>query len=96
MVKTPSKQAHSKKKVADSQAADAIADALADKPYGDVARTGKEQVEAIERLTIALPESLYDELEMLAKKRKRSKADYRSMSAIAREAIAEYLRKHNS
>lgn len=90
MVKPRSQQA-SKQKV-DPKAVEALADSLADKPYG------KPQPieEAIERLTIALPVSLYDELESLAKTRKRAKAEHRSMSAIAREAIREYLRKHNS
>ena len=93
MVKTPSKQVHHKKPV-NAKAADALADSLADKPYGKSTLINAQE-EAIERLTIALPVSLYDELESLAKKRKRAKAEHRSMSAIAREAISEYL-KHNS
>lgn len=89
MVKTRSEQA-SKKKAVDAGAAEALANELADKPYGKPAVTD----EAIERLTIALPVSLYDKLEALAKTRKRAKAEHRSMSAIAREAITEYLRNH--
>ena len=94
MVKLRSEQA-SKKKSVNSDAAEALADALADKPYGKD-KVPTEQEEPIERLTIAMPVGLYDELEILAKKRKRSKAEHRSMSAIAREAIKEYLRNHNS
>ncbi|MFK0571469.1 hypothetical protein [Endozoicomonas sp.] len=94
MVKTPSKQVHNKKPV-NAKAADALADSLADKPYGKSTDLINAQEEAIERLTIAMSVSLYDELEALAKKRKRAKAEHRSMSAIAREAISEYL-KHNS
>ena len=90
MVKPRSQQA-SKKKV-DPKVAEALADSLADKPYGKP----QPVEEVIERLTIALPVSLYDDLEKLAKARKRAKAGNRSMSAIAREAIREYLRKHNS
>lgn len=93
MVKLRSEQIS--RKTVDPQAADALADEIADKPYGKD-KDRAEQEEPIERLTIAMPVSLYDELESLAKKRKRSKAEHRSMSAIAREAIKEYLRKHNS
>lgn len=92
MVKPRSKQA---KKPVNADAANALADALADKPYGEN-KVLPEQEESIERLTIAMPISLYDELEALAKKRKRAKAEQRSMSAIAREAIKEYLGKHKA
>ncbi len=89
MVKPKSEQAGSKS--VDPKAADNLADELADKPYGSKST----QDEPIERLTVALPVSLYDEIESLAKKRRRAKEEDRSMSAIAREAIREYLRKHN-
>ena len=89
MVKPRSMQA--RRKEVDSRTAESLADSLADKPYGSPANLD----EPIERLTIALPVSLYDEIESLAKKRRRAKAENRSMSAIAREAIRDYLRKHN-
>lgn len=91
MVKLRSEQ--SRRKV-DEQSAEALANELADKPYDKPGRLSGPEV--IERLTIALPVDLYDELETLAKKRKRSKAEHRSMSAIAREAIKEYLGKHKT
>lgn len=94
MPKTRSELA-SRKKAVNPEAADKLADSLADKPYGKD-KVPAEQEEPIERLTIAMPVSLYDDLEMLAKKRKRSKAEHRSMSAIAREAIKEYLRNHKT
>ncbi len=90
MVKPKSEQVGSKS--VDPKAADNLANELADKPYGS---KSNQQDEPIERLTVALPVSLYDEIESLAKKRRRAKEEDRSMSAIAREAIREYLRKHN-
>ena len=88
MVKPRSQQA-GKPKV-NPKLAEALADKLADKPYGSQAN----EDDPIERLTISLPASMYDELEALAKKRKRTRGDHRSMSAITREAIKEYLRRH--
>ncbi len=77
----------------DEKAAEALADKIADRPYGS---TESESTEEIARLTVALPLSLYDEVESLARQRKRAKAEVRSMSAITREALKEYLRKHKA
>lgn len=92
MVKVKSKQTGREKKSVSFDAANRLADKLSDKPYG----ASVVEAEAIERLTIPLPISLYDEVEALAKKRKRAKAEYKSMAAITRQALKEYLKKHNS
>ena len=68
MVKPRSQQASSKK--VDPKAVEELADSLADKPYGKP----QPSEEVIERLTIALPVSLYDELEVLAKSQKASQS----------------------
>ena len=51
-------------------------------------------IEECERLTILMPVKLYDALEKFAKKEKRSGGEHRTMSAVARMAIAEYLKKY--
>ena len=89
MVKPRSKQSNAKK-ISNHDAAEALSKELSDKPYGS-----DKKGEEIERLTIALPIKLYDELETMAKRNKRAKSEHRSMSSLAREAIREYLRKHN-
>ena len=64
----------------------ALADSLADKPYGTLSSTDKPT-----RLTISLPQSLFDELEEVSRaKRRRGEKDW-CMSAMVREAIKEYL-----
>ena len=84
MPKPRSKTAATK---ASSKKAAALADSLADKPYG------KEQTaeDKPTRLTISLPQSLFDELEDVSRaKRRRGEKDW-CMSAMVREAIKEYL-----
>lgn len=76
------------------KAAEALADKIADKPYGTTA--APENPDEVIRLTVALPLSIYDAVESLARQRKRAKAEDRSMSAITREALKEYLRKHKT
>ncbi|MFK0573315.1 hypothetical protein [Endozoicomonas sp.] len=93
MVKTRSQQAGKKQDV-DPSKAEALADEMADKPYGSKKPVPAED-EPLERITFTMAVSMYDEMEVLAKKRKRAKADCRSMAAIAREAVREYLDRHN-
>lgn len=87
MVKLPSK----KKSKVTQQLAEALADELSDKPYGKNIYPQKEQ--AYRRLTISMKEELFDKLDDLSRKRKKQKADIKTMSAIAGRAIEEYFEK---
>lgn len=73
--------------------AEMVADELADKVYGEQ-HNAREKDE--ERLTISMKGTLYDQIEQLARKRKKNKDANKSMSAIAREAIQIYIKTHNS
>lgn len=99
MVKTKSQQNRSGSSktgtvVVTAEDAEKLADELADKQYGKP-KIAEPESEPIERLTIALPISMYDDIEALAKKRKRAKMPDRSMAAITRAAIKEYLSIHS-
>jgi uncharacterized protein YeeX (DUF496 family) len=58
----------------------------ADKPYGSVER--------IERVTISMKGGIYDRLDDIVRKRKRSKQENRTMSALILEAVDFYLSNH--
>jgi hypothetical protein len=58
----------------------------ADKPYGTVER--------IERVTISMKGVIYDQLDDIVRKRKRSKQENRTMSALILEAVDFYLSNH--
>jgi hypothetical protein len=73
--------------------AEMVANELADKVYGQQ-HNARENDE--ERLTISMKGTLYDQIEELARKRKKNKDKNKSMSAIAREAIQKYIKIHNS
>ena len=92
MVKKRSQHASRKKPDIDHQEAAALADELSDRPYGSKKPEAVEE-EPLERITFTMPLSMYEELESLARKRKRAKAISRSMAAIARDAVREYLDK---
>ena len=79
-----------KKRKVEDKAVEKLADDLADKPYGD---EGNE--EQIVRTSFSLPVTMQQSLEDLAIKNKRTKRDLKTVSAIVRVAIGEYL-KHNS
>lgn len=88
MPKPKSKTAANKK--VSSHQAEKLADALSDKPYGS-SKNNLVQ-ESLTRLTISLPQSLFDALEEESRaKRKRGEKDW-SMSAIVRDVIAAHLK----
>lgn len=57
---------------------------MADKPYG--------VDDSIHRLTISMKTSLFEQLDDIVRKRKRSKQDNRTMSALIVEALESYVR----
>lgn len=91
MVKKLSQQAANRSEVTVEQA-EALAQKLADKPYGEE----KPEAESLSRTTISLPTSLLRRMEDLAYKNKREGKDLRSVSAIIREALTDYLINHKS
>lgn len=93
MVKKPSQQASSRQAVTSEQA-DELAQRLADKPYGDPAKSvpDKEVPEKQCRTTISLHESMLLQVEDLALKNKRNGKDPKNVSAIVREALELYLK----
>lgn len=97
MVKPRSKQANTQKKPeVDDLKIEALANAIADKPYGKVKlpselSNNKPQNEAMERITITLPSNLRIVLEDLAITRKRAGNPNKNVSAIIREALDAYL-----
>jgi hypothetical protein len=71
--------------IVDRFAVENLANELADKPYGD------QKQDEIVRTTISLPSSVLFKLEDMAISNKRKKADLRSVSAIIRGCIKNYL-----
>ncbi|BBG71880.1 MULTISPECIES: hypothetical protein [Serratia] len=74
--------------------ADALANRLADRPYG-VNRENTPEVtkpESMTRTTISLPEALLRHLEDLALENKRAGVAPKNVSAIIREALEGYLK----
>lgn len=57
---------------------------MADKPYG--------VDDSIHRLTISMKTSLYERLDDIVRKRKRSKQENRTMSALIVEALENYVK----
>ena len=108
MVKPRSQQTLiTKKKTVDSATADSLADKLADKPYGisenknidNATENNKSEPTKdmeIERITISIPRWMSYELEDVARHRKRSKQENRTVSAIVREALDKYFDKNNT
>lgn len=87
MVKKPSLQATNRPDVTTEQA-EALANKLADKPYGSPERTEQEKQC---RTTISLGEKMLVTVEDIALKNKRSGRDPKNVSAIVREALELYL-----
>ena len=87
MVKKPSLQA---RKPVTSEQAEALANRLADKPYG-TEKPPADLPETQSRTTISLPASLLREVEDLALSNKREGKDLKNVSAIVREALRAYL-----
>jgi len=69
-----------KKSNVTAEQADAVANQLADKPYG-------KQKEVVARTTIALPRSLLSKLEKVAFENKQNRIEPKSVSAIIRKAL---------
>lgn len=89
MVKRPSQQASNRPDVTAEQA-EALAQRLADKPYG---APEKPEQEKQVRTTISLSESMLVKVEDIALRNKRSGKDPKNVSAIFREALELYLQK---
>jgi hypothetical protein len=64
---------------------EAFVSSMADKPYG--------VDDSIHRLTISMKTSLYERLDDIVRKRKRSKQDNRTMSALIVEALEDYVKQ---
>ncbi|GBL01864.1 hypothetical protein VH1709_contig00082-0002 [Vibrio harveyi] len=84
MVKKASSLVDSKK----SLAIDNLANELSEKPYGATKEVTKV------RTTISLDADILEKLEDFAKKNKREKGSLKSVSAIARAAIDDFIMKY--
>ena len=73
--------------------ADALANRLADRPYGDEKVAAEPAPEILTRTTISLPQNTLREIEDLALHNKRIGIAPKSVSAIIRDALDEYLKK---
>jgi len=89
MVKRPSQQATHRPDVTAEQA-EALAQRLADKPYG---APEKAEPEKQCRTTISLGESMLVKVEDIALRNKRNGKDPKNVSAIVREALELYFQK---
>lgn len=89
MVKKPSQQATTRTGVTAEQA-EALAQRLADKPYG---APEKPEPEKQCRTTISLGESMLMKVEDIALRNKRNGKDPKNVSAIVREALELYFQK---
>jgi len=82
MIKKPSDR-----KKTNPKAVEALADTLADKPYGE----DKKVIDEIVRTSISLPKSLLQTIEDRAMWNKRDGKDLKNVSAIVRFALDLYL-----
>ncbi|CAH0135378.1 hypothetical protein FMJ23_32685 [Klebsiella michiganensis] len=73
--------------------ADALANRLADRPYGDEKVVVEPVPEILTRTTISLPQNTLREIEDLALYNKRVGIAPKSVSAIIRDALDAYLKK---
>ena len=97
-LKKPSQQAATIRNNVTAEAADALANKLADKPYGSDIQKPIEKVpaqvaETVSRTTISLPDSMLIAVEDLARDNKRKGVVPKNVSAIVREALSDYLNK---
>ncbi|OHT23084.1 CopG family transcriptional regulator [Providencia stuartii] len=90
MVKRPSQQAVKNRAEVTAEQAEFLAKRLADKPYGST-ENNLQEPEKQSRTTISLNESMLIQLEDMALKNKREGRDPKSVSAIVREALEQYL-----
>ena len=70
------------------QEADALAERLADRSYGEK----KPEADPLVRTTITLPKSLLVQLEDMSRKNKRAGKEPKSVSAVVRCAVEAYLK----
>lgn len=91
-LKKPSQQATNVRRTASPDEAEALANKLADKPYGDEALV-QPVVEKQARTSISLPESLLQTIEDMARDNKRRGIEPKSVSAIIRDALYNHLHK---
>lgn len=89
-LKKPSQQATNLRRTASPDEAEALANKLADKPYGDEAQP-QQEVEKQARTSISLPESLLQTIEDMARDNKRQGIEPKSVSAIIRDALRNHL-----
>ncbi|WP_421595814.1 ribbon-helix-helix protein, CopG family [Rahnella sp. PD4] len=82
----------SNRRVVTEAEADALANRLADRPYGDEKVVEPAQ-EILTRTTISIPQNTLRELEDLALHNKRIGVAPKSVSAIIRDALEAYLKK---
>ncbi len=102
MIKSRSQQVKSlPKKNINKTDIDALADKIADKPYGKEKNNTEEKIsesdtQEMERITITVPLNMSYVLDDMARERKRNKLPNRTVSAIVREALDEYIRNKKS
>lgn len=89
-LKKPSQQATNLRRTASPDEAEALANKLADKPYGDEAQS-QPKIEKQARTSISLPESLLQTIEDMARDNKRQGIEPKSVSAIIRDALHYHL-----
>ncbi|MNE22602.1 hypothetical protein D3C80_1158180 [compost metagenome] len=96
MVKKPSLQASANRTSITDEQSEALAQRLADKPYGATEKQepAKPEQELQCRTTISLGESMLRKTEDRALKNKRSGKDPKNVSAIVREALDLYFEKN--
>ena len=89
MLKPKSREAAAGNKTAPAKD-EQLADSLSDRTDGSTSTESK-----LTRLTIALPLSLFDELEEASRKKRRRGEKNWSMSAMVREAVRDFLDTQN-
>ncbi len=77
-----------KRRDAITEAVEKLATELADKPYGE----GANEEDHLVRTSFSLPASTHATLEDMAIQNKRARRDLRTVSAIIRQAINQYLK----
>lgn len=87
-LKKPSQQI---RRTASPDEAEALANKLADKPYGDDAAQPVTELEKQARTSISLPVSLLQTIEDMARDNKRKGIEPKSVSAIIRDALNSHL-----
>lgn len=97
-LKRPSQQA-TQNRVVTEEEAEALADKLADKPYGSMPQGPEKKSmsvldEVMTRTTISLPDSMLILMEDMARQNKRQGVDPKTVSGIVREAFLLYHNKN--